>query len=282
MSFLTIPSGTLAYPPKAPTCEIPLCTKKAPERNDGVRHILDRVDENTTVEKFETLRSKYPAYQLSSGGARSREHILGLVADEGNMPLIHHIVSQGGKGLLELGNDNSETPLYIAVKRSHLAAAKALVEVGAHINTSPCQTVISFDEPAPVVRDWSKSSFIHINIEDVSHTRYINNPTPLGVALNHPTPNLDLIVFIIKEGGVVYHFGSPDNSLTQKEKTLITAAHARIETEENARLKEITNSTYAYGLLFDLCRIVEQYLGSLIKSPPPASTAAPVVIEAVE
>jgi ankyrin repeat protein len=77
--------------------------------------IIDSIEFLTTKEQFSEKLSLYPNFKLDSGG-RHDYTLLAVAAERGNMDIIDKIIEIGDASLLFIGNDYGESPLHCAIK----------------------------------------------------------------------------------------------------------------------------------------------------------------------
>ena len=101
----------------------------------GMLHPADSINKRTTPEGFTDKWSQTPAYGLRYLGPTGCT-ALHTAAKTGNIPMIEYIARGriGAKNLLNLGNRNWHTPLFVAIQLNQRSAARVLILLGAEVN----------------------------------------------------------------------------------------------------------------------------------------------------
>ena len=195
------------------------CNIRSKEGESNAYPIINAITSDTTPEAFDHVVKMDPNYQLSHGG-RCAWNALGKAAIEGNTPLIHHIVQKGGKQLLPLGNFFGWTPLYCAAncedKKKGFLAAKALLFLGANINTATCT-----------------------GCDDSNTGETPRLATPLWAAAVK-TQNIKLVKLLLIHGGAIHPdteegIRYPNEIEERRPLTLINPAKRELEQEAETR-----------------------------------------------
>jgi len=109
---------------------------------------LPDIDSSTTVAEFETARAKNPDYKFTHSHSYGK-HALQYAAEEGNAPLVVHILKEGGNGLVDLSDHCGRTALYHVCKQKNrefdacVTVINKLLEHRADINAQ----TLSKDDP---------------------------------------------------------------------------------------------------------------------------------------
>lgn len=100
--------------PNFPTLNHTVCKKLAtPSRfYQYDNEVIASIKPTTTPVEFEAICNKFPSFKLENGNTRNHS-ALHMAAFKGNLALVQHIVAKGGRGLLDLGNENGSTPLMV-------------------------------------------------------------------------------------------------------------------------------------------------------------------------
>lgn len=125
------------------------------------------IDETTTPQQFDNevkrLQDESKITFNITSGARCGHTVMHRAACVGNVKLIEHLYKLGGNRLLNMGDYDGVTPLYIAVCAQQVEAVRVLLELGANAKLA-----------------------VHRTSGDSECGDLAENTTPLWKALNHP------------------------------------------------------------------------------------------------
>lgn len=162
-----------------------------------VGEMIRSIREDTTPEQFKTMTSNLRGYTLASKDGMERTALNGA-AIAGNIPLIQHIVKEGGKELLSNVCSWGQIPLMNAGIEKKIQAMQELINLGADVNA----TGVGFERRSSVLEHAVKV------IKD-----------------------LDVIKLLLKNGAINEGW----QSYTEEEKDLLNKAKVEIENEKMAK-----------------------------------------------
>jgi hypothetical protein len=104
---------------------------------------LADIDFSTSVEQFQNAQKQYPNYKFTDSVLYGK-HALQYAADSGNLLLAKYILDQGGKYLVNIGDDVGRTALYFACsnrdEEDALPMVRWLIDCRADVNIATTST----------------------------------------------------------------------------------------------------------------------------------------------
>lgn len=187
----------------------------------------------TTPEQFEEWRANYRENDLSFGCGIHAENSLSAAAKQGNIRLIQHIVTTGGKQLLDLGEKTGLTPLNAAVLADQYKAAEALIQLGARVNLATAFMGTLQKRLGKFRAEW-----IH----------FPQGATPLWSAI-HRARNVTLITLLLRNGALMQE--CDDGWITPEMKERYEQAQMEIEDQTSQLLTGLPSFPEAVATLVD-------------------------------
>lgn len=148
--------------------------------NGDESQIIGSITRTTSPQEFDAICEKYPNYHLQLGDDKG-SNALCKASQKGNTALLKHIVEKGGKELLERGNSEGATPLFIAVFYRQLGSLITLIDLGANVNVCIAELPIGRSPLYVAMPDFNKG---------LAHRAAITKLLLRNSAIAQPSPDV--------------------------------------------------------------------------------------------